>query len=115
MGKTILIVIKIIDEDESFLKFFSPLAFRITDHKSNLAVMQSFFILSWHIPMVKFNFDPKDGEIRPTIDFPIFDGDITEKQLQCCLTRMAGLLDEIYEPIVYAIENGKVHPKINQT
>ena len=113
---TILIVIKIIDhnEDETYIKFFSPLAFKISELHNNFAVLKSLFLLSWRIPMLKFNFDSKDGEIRPTIDYPVFDRVITQKELQCCLTRIAGLLDEIYDPIIHAIEQKKVHPDLNK-
>ena len=113
---TILIVIKIIDhgEDETYIKFFSPLAFRIRDLHQNLAVLNSLFILSWRLPMLKFNLDPKDGEIRPTIDFPVFNGVISQKELQCCLTRIARLLDEIYEPILHAVKQKKIHPELSK-
>ena len=108
---TILVVIRL-TEDQRFIQFFCPMAFRVEGDAAKWAVIHTISLLSWRIPMVKFNYDFQDGEIRPTIDFPLFDGELNISQFHCCLQALTTLLDELYEPISYAIQHGRLYPEL---
>ena len=106
--KSILIVIQL-SENGEYIKFFSPMAYQITNEETRLAALQSFAMISWRILMVDFEYDANDGEVRPTIDFPVEDSTLTAKQIQRCLTTIARVIDEFDEPIRHAIESGEIH------
>ena len=64
--------------------------------------------------MVDFEYDYNDGEVRPTIDFPLEDAKLTSRQVHRCLTTIARVLDEFYEVIQYTIETGQIHSRLEE-
>jgi hypothetical protein len=81
------------------------MAYQIVDPESKLAALESFAYLSWRLKMVDFEYDPSDGEIRPTLDFPIEDGTVTLRQLQRSVTIIPRILDQFHDTIVQIIDN----------
>ena len=59
--------------------------------------------------MVDFELDVNDGEVRPTIDFPIEDGDLTAKQVFRCCQTLAQVLDGLDPFIRHSLLFAEVH------
>jgi hypothetical protein len=113
---TVLVVVQLsevnADGQGEYIKFFSPMAFQITNPATKAATLESLAILSWKILMIDFEYDHNDGEIRPTIDFPIEDGTISLTQLRRCLMTLPHVLEDFCAPIYHAIETGEVHESL---
>ena len=113
---TVLVVIQLSEINEQgegeYIKFFSPMAFQVTNPATKGATLESLAILSWKILMIDFEYDHNDGEIRPTIDFPLEDGTISLTQLRRCLMTLPHVLEDFCMPIYHAIENGEVHESL---
>ena len=74
-----LSVIIALEEDGEYIKFFVPRCYTYDgEHKEPL--FQFLLMISFQIKMIQFEYDPSDGEIRAMIEFPLEDGEITERQ-----------------------------------
>ena len=107
--KEIITIVISLSENGEYIKFFVPAAYYIPLDESAYAVLKSFAIIAWQVKMLDFEVDPDDGEVRPTIDFPIEDGTLTVKQLLRCMRCLSKLLDVFHPCIQYALARNKVH------
>jgi len=108
-GNQVLMIVIQMSENGEYIKFFLPSAYYVNTDESAYAALKTFAMISWQIKMADFELDANDGEIRPTIDFPIEDGTITAKQvLRCCQT-LAQVVDGLDEYVRHAIMYGTVH------
>lgn len=113
-GRPLLIVVVQLTEEGEYIKFFVPAAYHIPLDDSAYAVLKTFAITSWQVKLLDFEVDPGDGEVRPTIDFPIEDGTITTEQIRRCCKTLARLVDIFHPYIKYAIKNNVVHEDLLQ-
>ena len=109
--KTFVIVIQLSEEGE-YIKFFHPMAYQLTNPKTKGAALEVFASLAWRVKMVDFEFDPSDGEVRPTLDYPIEDADITPRQLQRSVTIIPRILDQFHSILEEVIETGEFKPEM---
>ena len=108
-GRTLLIVVIQLTEDGEYIKFFVPSAYHIPLDESAYAVLKSFAIIAWQVKLLDFEVDPGDGEVRPTIDFPIEDGTLTTEQIRRCCKTLARLVDIFHPYLKYALTHNVVH------
>ena len=108
-GRTLLVVVIQLTEDGEYIKFFVPSAYHIPLDESAYAVLKSFAIIAWQVKLLDFEVDPTDGEVRPTIDFPIEDGTLTTEQIRRCCKTLARLVDIFHPYLKYAITHNVVH------
>lgn len=113
-GRPLLIVVVQLTEEGEYIKFFVPAAYHIPLDDSAYAVLKTFAITSWQVKLLDFEVDPGDGEVRPTIDFPIEDGTITTQQIRRCCKTLARLVDIFHPYIKYAMKNNVVHEDLLQ-
>ena len=108
-GNNIIMIVIQLSESGEYIKFFLPCAYYLSTDETAYAALKTFASISWQIKMVDFELDVNDGEIRPTIDFPIEDGNLTAKQvLRCCQT-LAQVIDGLDPFIRHAILFAEVH------
>ena len=107
--RSLLIVVIQLTEDGEYIKFFVPAAYHIPLDESAYAVLKSFAIIAWQVKLLDFEVDPGDGEVRPTIDFPIEDGTLTTEQVRRCCKTLARLVDIFHPYLKYAITHNVVH------
>lgn len=113
-GRPLLIVVIQLTEEGEYIKFFVPAAYHIPLDDSAYGVLKTFAITSWQVKLLDFEVDPGDGEVRPTIDFPIEDGAITTQQIRRCCKTLARLVDIFHPYIKYAMKNNLVHEDLLQ-
>ena len=107
--KGIPIIIKL-DEDGEYLKVFTPSCYKYPpDGPNRDAVFQACLMVSWMTKSIQFEYDVKDGEIRCTIEFPLEDALLTERQLMRCITTIVTLVDDYDEMIRGAITTGTIN------
>lgn len=100
------LVIKLSEGGEYF-QLFAPQAFKIAGPHVG-AFLEACAIVQWRTKLIQFEYDPSDGEIRPTIEFPIQDGSLTQRQLQRCIHGMCELVDAYFAPLKRALDEGVV-------
>lgn len=108
-GRPLLIVVIQLTEDGEYIKFFVPAAYHIPLDESAYATLKSFAIIAWQVKLLDFEVDPGDGEVRPTIDFPIEDGTLTTEQIRRCCKTLARLVDIFHPYLKYALTHNVVH------
>jgi hypothetical protein len=80
----VLVVIQL-EENGQFFKVFIPqVVSGVKDHPHKVAILQTMLIISWETKMLQWEYDPKDGEIRAIIEFPLEDANLTEQQFDRC-------------------------------
>lgn len=110
--QSLLMVVIQLSENGEYIKFFAPSAYYIENDESSYAVLRTFAIIAWRVKMVDFELDGNDGEVRPTIDFPLEDNDISIEQILRCCQSIAKIIDVMHPFIQHAIIQGTVHPNI---
>ena len=117
-GTNVLMVVIQVTERGEYLKFFAPSAYYIPEDETAYAVLKTFAIIAWRVKLVDFEVDPTDGEVRPTIDFPVEDAKVTQEQVvRCCktLSRVVDLMDKyirhaiLYQTVHFALLQDNVH------
>ena len=107
------LVIKLAEKGEYF-ELFAPQAFKATGPHVD-AFLKACTIVQWRTKLIQFEYDPSDGEIRPIVEFPIEDGSLTQKQLSRCIHGICQLVDDYYQPLKRALDEGVVEfPEPNQ-
>lgn len=73
------LVIRIHEEGE-FISVFAPAAWNIEENLYKAAVFEAIASIQMKYKMLRFDYDPADGEIRPNIELPLEDSDLTSRQ-----------------------------------
>ena len=103
----LLLVIRLEEEGEYF-KLFAPEAFAVTDGVHLDAFLRACAIVQWRTKLIQFEFDERDGEIRPIVEFPLEDAPLTQSQVRRCIVGMVQLLEEFYPTLDRALSHGEV-------
>jgi hypothetical protein len=75
----VTVVIRL-QEDGEFFEIIVPGLFHYKEGPHKLPLMQTLLNMSWETKMLQWEYDPSDGEIRATIEFPLEDAVMTERQ-----------------------------------
>ncbi len=102
----VLIVCKL-DENGEFVSFFAPGAFvPSADHLD--VFLRACMIVQWETKLIQFEFDRTSSEVTAVVEIPVEDSELTERQVRRCVTGLVNLLDEFYEPLRRAAEDGEI-------
>jgi hypothetical protein len=82
------IMIQVAEEGE-FLQIWVPQLLQVKDHVFKGVLFQTLLHISYQTKLLRFEYDPSDGEVRVSIEIPIEDGNFTERQLWRCLQALA--------------------------
>jgi hypothetical protein len=75
----IQLVIRVLEQGE-FLSIFTPQAWCVEDCPHKAAVFETLTSIQTQYKMLRFDYDPSDGEIRPNVELPLEDADLTSRQ-----------------------------------
>ena len=81
-GNACLGVLLRLVESGEFLIVITPTCWNIRDCPHRQAVCEALALISASFKMIRFGLDKDSGEIRPNIELPIEDGELTKRQLQ---------------------------------
>lgn len=104
--RRVLIVCKI-DEGGEFVSFFAPGAF-VPSAEHLDVFLRACMIVQWETKLIQFEFDRTSSEITAVVEIPVEDSELTERQVRRCVTGLVNLLDEFYEPLRRAAEDGEI-------
>ena len=92
------LVIRLV-EDGEFLAIFAPMAWCLDGCDHVPAVMTAFIGIQSQFKMIRFDFDPSDGEVRPNIELPLEDAELTSRQLHRGIAGMLQVLQR-FDPVI---------------
>jgi hypothetical protein len=101
VGKLPIIIC--LSEEGEFLQFYAPGLLNVNDRVFKGVAFQTMAVLSYEMKLLRFEYDPTDGEVRASIELPIEDGTITFKQFQRCLLGLVQLIDDKAMPRLKAV------------
>lgn len=104
-----LIIISL-KEDGEYLELAAPDLMRVKDHIYKGVLFQTLLSIAWKVKMIRWEYDPLDGEVRASISFPIEDARLTEKQFNRCLTSLIEIVDEYAMPRLKAVLQTGIDP-----
>jgi len=92
-----------LSENGEFIQFIVPEILKVKDHVFKGLLFQTMLTIQNEIKMLRFGYDPDDGEIYGFIDFPLEDGVLTEKQFNRALKALIYLVDTTAMPRLKAV------------
>ena len=107
-GMAHLMLIIALEEDGEYFKLFAPGAFDARGPHID-AFLRAVAIVQWRTKLVQFEFDDRDGEIRPIVEFPLEDSAMTARQLGRCVHGLVRLIDTYYPSLSRALDTGDIH------
>ncbi len=97
----------LLEEDGEFLQFRSiEYLYCPKDHPNLDATLQVLGELNYRLRLMKFGWDPTDGEIAVYADLWIMDAEITDAQFSRMIQGYMSIMDEKYPMIQEAIQSG---------
>ncbi len=107
-GDKLLFIFIKLEENGEYIKIYCPMAWAIKGNKHAAAFREACMEIQFLTKLLQFEYDPRDGEIRPMIEWPIEDGTVTSPQLARAISGMKSLIDK-YAPVLdKALATGKI-------
>ncbi|GMV41632.1 MAG: hypothetical protein AMXMBFR64_33480 [Myxococcales bacterium] len=106
-GEKSIVVVILLQEDGRYFQVYAPLAMR-AEGPHQEAFMKACMAVQWKTKLIQFEMDPQDGEIRPTVEFPLEDAPLTAAQLHRSIGGLITLLEEYYPVLEKALKTGQV-------
>ncbi|MGL5061518.1 MAG: hypothetical protein ACRC62_16205 [Microcoleus sp.] len=99
-----------LSEDGEFVQFIAPQLLAVKDSVYKGILFQTMLAISWQVKMLRFEYDPTDGEIRASIELPIEDSQLTERLFDRCLSGLIQLVDLKAMPRLKAVLAAGIDP-----
>lgn len=97
-----LIVIQLTENGE-FLQFIAPQLLLVKDHVFKGVLFQTMLAIAMEVKMLRFEYDPTDGEVRASIELPLEDTQLSVRLFNRCLNALIELVDEVAMPRLKAV------------
>ena len=104
-GESAVTVVILLDNDGRFLKLFVPNAFSYHEGPYKAVVLQAALFVNYQLKMVQFEYDPRDGEMRAMVEFPLKDSLLTEEQFFRAFDGLCVLVEQ-YSPFIHHAMHG---------
>lgn len=70
-------------------------------------LLEELLEINYSMGLIKFGVDPKDGDVRLEVEYPLLDGTITFNQFKTCMTMLIYAAREFYPQLLrFIIERG---------
>ncbi|MFM7208033.1 MAG: hypothetical protein ACKO4T_15335 [Planctomycetaceae bacterium] len=97
-----------IQEDGEFVSIFTPRAWNVASCPHKAAVFEAIASIQSRYKMLRFDYDPSDGEIRPNVELPLEDADLTSQQFHRMMHAMLHGVPRFDAVIRQAMDAGRV-------
>ena len=101
------LVIRVV-EDGEFVAVLAPQAWNIGACPHKAAVFEALVALQARFKLLRFDYDPDDGEIRPNVELPVEDSSLSSKQFHRLMHAVIIGVQRLDRVIRHAMENGAV-------
>ena len=103
----VAIVITIAERGE-FIGLFVPFAWSLAGCGHKAAVFEAIALIQSHYKLLRFDYDPNDGEIRPNVELPLEDANVTTQQFQRVMRALIEGINRFDQVIRHAMNTGEV-------
>ena len=69
-------------------------------------------MIQWRTKMIQFEFDARDGEVRPVVEFPLEDAELTMLQLHRALIGLLQLVDRYHPELEHCLATGLINMEL---
>jgi hypothetical protein len=97
-----VIVIQLLRDGES-VQIYVPQLLNVKDSVFKGVLFQSILSFLWNYYLVRFEYDPRDGEVRASIDLLVEDNTLTERQFDRALSLLIEVVDTHLMPRMQTI------------
>lgn len=101
------IVIRVLEGGE-FLEVFVPNAWNIADSVSKSLILEACVSFQMRYKMLRFDYDPDDGELRPNIELPLENASLTSQQFHRLVHGVLHGVQQFDKVMRHALETGIV-------
>jgi len=101
------LVITVLERGE-FLAVFAPMAWNLKDCKHKAAVCEAVVAIQMQYKMLRFDYDPESGELRPNVELPLEDAEITSRLFHRLVHAMIHGVKRFAPVIQHAMQTGEV-------
>jgi len=98
-----LMILLRLTENGKFLQFIMPQILNLKDHVYKGIAFQTMLHISYGVKMLRFEYDPSDGEVRASIELPLEDATLTTAVFSRCLEGLIQLVDLQAMPRLQAV------------
>jgi len=107
-GDPCLQIVIVVLEDGEFVSLFAPQAWNIRACEHKAAVFEAMSSIQMQYKMLRFDYDPNDGEIRPNVELPLEDAELTSKLFHRLMHALMHGVKRFAPVIQHAIRTGEV-------
>ena len=105
--KGIAIAVRL-SENGQYLECLAPGLYDLGTCRHRDAVLRALMAIMQRTKMVRFDWDPADGEIRCSVECPLEDGSLTRRQFIRMLRALPEIIDD-WDPVIRgAMETGEL-------
>lgn len=97
-----------VGEDGEFLRVFAPFAWRLDGCIHKAAVLGVLPALQARYKMLRFDYDPNDGELQPNVELPLEDASLTSAQFHRAVHAVLHGTQQFDPVIRHAMQTGEV-------
>ncbi|MFB2891598.1 hypothetical protein ACE1CI_01510 [Aerosakkonemataceae cyanobacterium BLCC-F50] len=101
-------------ENGEYLELAAPQILHVQDHIYKGVLFQTLLAISSSTKMLRWEYDPMDGEVRASIGFPLEDALLTEQQFNRCLNALIQIVDSVAMPRIKAVLETGIDPEEKQ-
>lgn len=101
------ILLRLVESGE-FLAVVAPLCWNLQNCLHRQTVCEALAIISGRFKMIRWDFDPSDGELHPNIELALEDAPLTARQLQRAITGILQVVQQYDRVITRAMETGEI-------
>lgn len=88
------IIVVELQEDGEYLSLFAPQLLYIKDHIYKGVAFQTMLAIAWEVKLLRWEYDPSDGEVRTSVGIALEDAPLTEKQFNRLLSGLINLTEQ---------------------
>lgn len=100
-----VIVIQL-QEEGDYLGLFAPQLLYLKDHIYKGVAFQTMLAIAWEVKMLRWEYDPSDGEVRTSFGVALEDVPLTEKQFNRLLGALIQLTNQGMERLQGVLATG---------
>lgn len=90
-------------ENGGYIELAAPGVLHIKDHIYKGVLFQTMLAISWEVKMLRWQYDPRDGEVRASIAVALEDAVLTERQFNRMLEGLIQLVNQVAMPRLRAV------------
>ncbi|MCG5057005.1 MAG: hypothetical protein KA714_03075 [Limnoraphis sp. WC205] len=95
-----------LQEDGEYLAFIAPQLLYLKDHVYKGVAFQTMLAIAWEVQLLRWEYDPSDGEVRTSTGIALEDATLTEKQFNRLLSGLIQLTNDGVERLKGVLATG---------